>query len=747
VLKPDGTPAAGAEVFLSTWAPPSVRGSTTADDNGRFVFTDFPDGVHRIVAKLGDLSSKQRWGGEVTKIGDSDLKIKLRTTSTLKVTVFDSNTGEPIPDAVVEVFSWFPDWKQSTNESGVATYSKLPREKWEVIAKAKGFALKAQEVVVSDPITEIGISLSDPGADLFGTVADAEGRPVSRAVVFVSTADEPNWRRAFHEQVRTDEHGNYRFASLPINKKLETRVSKEGFVDFKTSVMLGVETASQRQDFVIQQLPETTIEGVVTGSDNKPLAGVSVYAFEVFPEIKCETDEHGRYKLVGRFERNELVFEAKGLERQKFDLDLSKRNHEIDAQLSPGRRLSGRVVDSKGKPIAGVIVSATIIAKCHYMYHKQCQTDVDGRFEVDSLPQDSQVKFSKSGYSTVDRKKLPSESKLAAPIVLKPEGVIRGKVVDRKTGEPLQSFRAYYTWSSIKMPDDPKSTLSMASHQGDLFANSQGLFEFSGFKFGFPVEVTVEADGYRKCVVQRVVATARDEAKDETFEMEPIAPEALTTVAGRIVDFDGNGIAGVDVCLICSDKRSIRREGGMFRLRRDPNVYPFNWEMILGGQIVEDADVDQFLETTSDKDGKFSFTKVQSAKDMEVVWWSDTVVRFRRPGIEKLSAKEQQSITIKAQQSGTVKGSIDMKANRYASPTIKVGDVRYVGEIIDDGLTYVIKGVPPGKHEVLISGNPKPLKIPGREDDGAFTTEIIKRIPVTVRSGKIARADAAGDRM
>ena len=164
--------------------------------------------------------------------------------------------------------------------------------------------------------------------------------------------------------------------------------------------------------------------------------------------------------------------------------------------------------------------------------------------------------------------------------------------------------------------------------------------------------------------------------------------------------------------------------------------------MIFCRQIAEDHRVLQYLETTSDAKGEFSFSEFQSAKDIEIVWWSDDVVRARKLGIEKLSKAEQQSLTIAAVQSGTVRGSIDMRANPYASPQIRIGDVRYTAEIIDDRQAFEIRGVPAGKHEVLISGDPKPLKIPGQEHDGAFTTSIIKRIPVVVKVGEIVRVDA-----
>lgn len=121
-------------------------------------------------------------------------------------------------------------------------------------------------------------------------------------------------------------------------------------------------------------------------------------------------------------------------------------------------------------------------------------------------------------------------------------------------------------------------------------------------------------------------------------------------------------------------------------------------------------------------------------------------MRNRMPGIERLSNEEKQSVKIVAIQSGTVRGSIDLNVYPDAYPQIQIGDVTYTSELLDEDRTFEIRGVPAGKHEVLISGNRRPLKIPGREYDGAFTTSIIKRVPVIVRPGKVARADVDGDR-
>ncbi len=51
VLKPDGSPAVGAEVYLHSFNP-THRTYSKTNQKGRFVFTDFPAGVHRVVVTI-----------------------------------------------------------------------------------------------------------------------------------------------------------------------------------------------------------------------------------------------------------------------------------------------------------------------------------------------------------------------------------------------------------------------------------------------------------------------------------------------------------------------------------------------------------------------------------------------------------------------------------------------------------------------------------------------------------------------
>ena len=750
VLMPDGSPAVNVKVFLSTWVPPSVRAETKTNQNGQFVFTDFPDGVHRIIAKSGKLSSTQRWGGEITKVGDTDLTIHLGETSTLKVMVVDSNTLKPIPEAIVEVSQYFKDWQQTANDSGTATFSKLPRENWGVTVKAKGFALKeVKEVVVSEADTQITVSLSDPGADLFGTVTNSDGEPLRRADVLVSTAERNPNDRDFNQWVRTDKKGNYRFSSLPIDKKLKTRVVKDGYVERESSVMLKVNAAGeQQQDFTLQPIPVRTITGIVTDSAGHPIAGVTVSSRDPKRGPKATTDYVGRYELIGQLDRHIVQYQAKGFVPQQLDIAPEINKKTIDVKLSAGRRITGKVVNSRGMPLSGVVVRSSKYADVGWitMPWGHCKTDAAGVFAIDSLPDGAKLKFSKEGYSSVVDVPFPEEGdKLAELIQLLGEGIIRGKVVDKTTGDPVTSFRVHYTWSKIVLPHDPPTgTLVKAAHRGDLYTNLEGTFEMDGFRNDFPLQVTVEADGYQKFVVDRLVAKSIHVVESELIELERVDPNSLTEISGRIVDATGNGIAGVEVRLIASAERNERDKIPKPPGVRGRDAFPYNWTMIFNNHIAEDHRVDQFFQSTTDKEGMFSFSGVQSKLDIEVAYWSDDVARGRRSQLETLSAKDQQSLTIAAVQSGTVRGAVNIRANRYASPSIRVGRISYDSTILNDGKTYEIKGVPPGEYEVCISGNRQPSTIPGYEDTGGFTTSVIERIPVTVKSGEVSRADSKG---
>jgi hypothetical protein len=137
------------------------------------------------------------------------------------------------------------------NEEGIARIRNLPKGKATVTATARGHAGARVTVdVVGDEGTEHKVELHlRRAAPVSGRVLDAEGKPISSALVqVVGEGEGDEWIPASSE--RTDSGGRFELADLP-EKPVNLRVSRKGHVAKQVAVAgarEGVEVRLEPQD-------------------------------------------------------------------------------------------------------------------------------------------------------------------------------------------------------------------------------------------------------------------------------------------------------------------------------------------------------------------------------------------------------------------------------------------------------------------------------------------------------------------
>src|SRR5579872_4165958 len=140
------------------------------------------------------------------------------------------------------------------------------------------------------------------------------------------------------------------------------------------------------------------ITGLITDREGRPLAGAEVWGVIRFEKVAAtRTDAEGRFRL-GPLDTGTAVTvwgEAPGVARERRD-DVhvfAGRDHEIrPLALLPGTRITGRVVDVEGRPVAGAKI--TVKDYRHIQGHgitcDQAEwtlaTDAEGRFATTQLP-------------------------------------------------------------------------------------------------------------------------------------------------------------------------------------------------------------------------------------------------------------------------------------------------------------------------------------------------------------------------
>jgi hypothetical protein len=101
------------------------------------------------------------------------------------------------------------------------------------------------------------------------------------------------------------------------------------------------------------------------------------------------TDNHGRcHELWLRAGKAIIVVVARGKAPVRLPVELrdgDPQPREVRVQVEPGRHVEGKVVDGKGRPVAGVRVAPLIGFWAAYD-EGGATTDAEGKFALDALP-------------------------------------------------------------------------------------------------------------------------------------------------------------------------------------------------------------------------------------------------------------------------------------------------------------------------------------------------------------------------
>lgn len=739
VLMQDGTPVAAAEVRILTWAPKANRASTQTtrtNDLGEFEFTGLTLGKHRIAAYYRDFSSrtKRYSGGTDVKVGDSDIILELSKAPSLRVKVEDAD-GMPIKDARVRL-TWTDTQRDHlTNANGVVTLRGLTAEVWTIEVQAKGYEEQVHAMnLVGSKVSEVTAALV-PGREIFGTIRDPNGTPLKDVGISVFPG---GMRGQQIEYMTTSDDGKYYFEYLPRSAVM-LLVSKDNYQPKRLEVAV-VKASEAGQPFDLELLLRNggSVVGVVRDSKGLPIANakVSNHGRSSRDAISTKTDDKGVFRIDNVFEGvngNQLLIEAKDYAPQQVEFIPGSKEEpaKVLVSLEPGHRMAGIVVDEKGMKLSGVTISSNGSVGSGLWAHYSTKSDANGHFALESLPANAPLDFRKSGYSRIQDKVLPSGGREEIVVKMLAEGVLRGQAVDADTGTPLSRFVVSITFSPDRKATDPSGSISgPRAFDGEKFSNPEGVFEMRDLVQGMPLQVTVKADGYNSALVRRVIASADQEALPITFRLSKVDKSTLFAVAGKLKDAKSQPIVGVELRLIVAEKkRPIRRD-----------AFPFNWQMIRTGQVGKSDGVLQFLEATSDENGEFAFEQVKPGADIELVYWGEGVSQTRKAGVELLDAAERKALALESVATGIVKGNLDGFGG--VSDVMLSGNSDFFqGEWSLQTGKYNIKNVPPGSYQLQVYGP----RIRRTDGSGYVDTEVVKRMPVVVKSGKTHVVDVLGD--
>jgi Carboxypeptidase regulatory-like domain len=732
----DGSPVAGATVYLSTGRTFNRAKEARTDAAGRFEFGSLDAGKYSLFSQAGNLISHlQRFESEAVtvKAGEPPPPVTLRLAEgcRFRITVKRASDGRPIAGAKID-FRW-PAVKQQfqTDANGVALIEGVRPTEQVFRVRAEGFALDEKTLAAAQPgkTSELTFVLG-PGGRIEGIIHDTDGRPLFGVGISGRVKRSPADLEVLY--MKTDGKGRFAFDNVPFGETVELFCSQRNYLRKEQTVLLGAGQKVLTVDVVLRPRPKGgSVLVTVVGPDGKPVPNARLVNPGESSALRRygRTDDNGQFQLddvYDIFGRHELGVTAKGFAPQQLSFDPGPpgKPSQLKVTLEPGHRIHGRVV--LGPNRYGADLRVFYGGGEHgELIGGDLKTDADGRFSIDSLPKACTFTvYSPPGYAPFHAQALPLDGEAEVTVQLQEAALVRGRVIDALSRQPAVPYRIRIMISHDHRPGEPAPGMwSSLIEEGRVITKSDGEFEFGDFPSGTPLRLMVTADGYQANAVDRVVALPRGEFKPIEIRLLKLDPGALRAFAGRLMDAEGKPVAGASVRLWTATSTP-----------DNPTQFPFNWSMIKSGQLEQNDLCRQFLTTTTDAEGRFHFTGVRVAFYAELGYWGNGIAADRQPVHFAPDALKPMELRLQARAAARLIVEVD----RNVWP--KAGQVQLSG---DQGtFDYKLSTLRPGESKVTFDDLPPGtfqlfLQSPFRAlGGGRLTNDTLSRTSAGLKAGE-----------
>ncbi|MHC5211290.1 MAG: carboxypeptidase-like regulatory domain-containing protein [Planctomycetota bacterium] len=332
-----------------------------------------------------------------------------------------------------------------------------------------GFRRSGQQVLPAgeDEVTNLEL-VFDTGFAIEGFVTDDTGRVLPGAVVEAGDA----------QVVRADANGRFRVLdALPKGDEEAVRITASAPWHQRVNRELHAPDDHRVVPELTLELPGSgVIEGRVLRADGRPVVDTWVRVAFLM------TDKHGQTAP------RRLSDDTDGQGRYRID--------HVPA---------GRYVVQAGVNAKQAAISVDDPELPRGVLRHRATTDSEGRFDIGGLtPGEKRLQIGKQGYVSIWVPVEPGAHD--GRWTLLPAPVIRGRVLDARTGEPLHDFDVTIA-----------AEFMTASYNGDTY--EEGRFAYDVDDDG-PYTVTIEAAGYRE-QSRRDVVPSMTEATPLLFRLEP----------------------------------------------------------------------------------------------------------------------------------------------------------------------------------------------------------------------------------
>ena len=393
-----------------------------------------------------------------TEVAKPEIPYMIRDVRSVFFRVVDQQSRQPLPAVTLKV--WINGkiaGEHPTDDSGRRVIPVPDPQPDRLTVTARGEGLVPRKVYLRyfpprpTEIPRLYTLAMERGTSIGGIVRDEQGRPIEGAAVELYDADPDDRAREALDfdgvSARTDSQGRWRLDLVPSGLDLARLRFHYSHPEFLNAI----DTIKIQPKHVTEQLRARSREillrrgisvtGRVLDRGGRPIRGASVGLGLNFRDTATQTDVDGRFRIRNASAGDTfLTVRAAGHAVEVTPVLVRYGLSPVEFRLGSGRSILGRVVDSKGQPVAGAGVYAALWGgRCSLDW--QTQTDAKGRFGWESAPSEQvTLRAIKQGYHDAVLTLEPSNKEPVLTLVKLAPLRIRGTVTDDASGRPIEDF-------------------------------------------------------------------------------------------------------------------------------------------------------------------------------------------------------------------------------------------------------------------------------------------------------------------